>query len=258
VRLLLVRHGIAEAQDGRVIGHSDPPLSDRGRADMAALIATGLERPARLVCSDLRRARESAEILARHWGLEPITDTRLRELNFGQWEGRTWRELEQQDTERLGRWMADWVRTPPPDGESFVDLVVRTSAWLEEWDRQGWSGESATVVVAHAGSIRAILCRLLRVPLEEAFGFEVGYARVTALDLAGAAPRLLVRDGAATPPDPTCCPLCGADNACGVAAGKSATACWCHGVRVSQATLDRIPETSRDQVCVCARCAERG
>jgi hypothetical protein len=117
------------------------------------------------------------------------------------------------------------------------------------------------VVVAHAGSIRAILCRLLRVPLEDAFGFEVGHARVTAVDLAGKVPRLVVTNAdvwnePAALPDPTRCPLCGADNACGVAAGESVTDCWCHGEALNRATLDRIPPSIRNRVCICARCAD--
>ncbi len=161
---------------------------------MAALVATGGERPAMLLSSDLRRARESADVLAAHWGMEVVTDVRLRELHFGEWESRTWRDLEREDGERLARWMRDWTRTPAPGGESFSDLVERVSGWLAEWQSSGRRAAGTTVVVAHAGSIRAILCRLLAVPLEEAFGFEVGHARVTGLDLSGATPSLICRD----------------------------------------------------------------
>jgi broad specificity phosphatase PhoE len=182
MRLLLVRHGVAEGQDGRVVGHSDPPLSEQGRKDIAALLTSGLDRPALLLSSDLRRASESAEILAAHWGIEVVTDARLRELHFGQWENRTWTQLEREDGARLGRWMSDWTTTRTPGGESFADLAARTTEWLAEWQNSRVTG-GTTLVVAHAGSIRAILCRLLRVPLEQAFEFEVPHARVTCLDI---------------------------------------------------------------------------
>lgn len=176
-----------------MIGHTDPPLSERGRDQIEGLLATAGERPSRLVTSDLRRARASAEILASHWNLAPVVDARLRELDFGEWEGRTWRELEREDPDRLGRWMRDWTSTPAPGGESFAELVARVSGWLEQRDWSG-GGEGSTVVVAHAGSIRAILCRLLGVPLEEAFAFEVDHARVTALTLGGSVPGLICRN----------------------------------------------------------------
>jgi len=261
VRLLLVRHGAGEGQEGRVIGHADPPLSQRGRAQIENLLGTAGERPGRLVTSDLRRARSSAEILGSHWNLEPVIDARLRELDFGAWESRTWRELEREDPDRLGRWMRDWTRTPAPGGESFVELVARVSGWLEQWD-WGDGSEGATVVVAHAGSIRAILCRLLGVPLDEAFGFEVDYARVTALTLWGSVPSLICRNAERWPDPPPRddaqrrCPRCGEANECAVAAGKSVSACWCFGTAIPRERLAELPEASRGEVCICRRCAE--
>lgn len=177
------------------MGHADPPLSDRGRADVAALLASMPERPDLLVSSDLRRARESAEIVGAHWGMEVVVDSRLRELHFGEWEGRSWTELEQTDGARLGRWMRDWAREPVPGGESFLDLVGRASRWLEEWAENS-KAAGDTLVVAHAGSIRAILCRLLGVPIERAFDFDVSHARVTGLDFRGGRPDLICSNAA--------------------------------------------------------------
>lgn len=262
MRLLLIRHGAGEAQEGRVIGHADPPLSERGRTAIESLLATAGERPTRLVTSDLRRARASADILASRWNLEPVLDPRLRELDFGEWERRTWQELEREDPERLDRWMRDWTRTPAPGGESFVDLMARVSEWLEDWDRSA-GGEGTTVVVAHAGSIRATLCRLLGVPLEEAFGFPVDHARVTALTLWGAAPTVICRNADHWPDPPPRdaaqerCPRCGEANECAVAAGKSVSACWCFGARIPRELLAELPDASRDRACVCPKCAAR-
>jgi broad specificity phosphatase PhoE len=183
VRLLLVRHGVAEGQEGRVVGHTDPPLTEQGRKDIVALLTSGLEPPTLLLSSDLRRASQSADILAAHWGIEVVTDGRLRELHFGEWESRRWTDLDREDGARLGRWLRDWTTTRTPGGESFADLVARTTRWLVEWEESGGMATGTTLVVAHAGSIRAILCCLLNVPLERAFEFEVPHARVTGLDL---------------------------------------------------------------------------
>ncbi len=186
-----------------MIGHTDPPLSERGRGQIESLLATARERPARLVTSDLRRATASAGIVASRWNLAPVVDARLRELDFGEWEGRTWEELERNDPDRLGRWMRDWTTSPAPGGESFVELVARVSSWLDGWN-WGDDSERATVVVTHAGSIRAILCRLLGVPLEDAFGFEVDYARVTALTVRGSVASLICRNAECWPdPQPS-------------------------------------------------------
>ena len=191
MRLLLVRHGIAEGQEGRVVGHANPPLSDRGRTAIAALLASSPAPPDLLLSSDLRRARSSADILAAYWGIEVVADARLRELNFGEWENRTWSELEALDGARLDHWMRDWTREAPPGGESFGDLGARTSAWLADRRKSGWDALGTMVVVAHAGSIRAILCELLSVPLDQAFAFDVDHAHVRGLDL-GAAPSIVL------------------------------------------------------------------
>ena len=259
-RLLLVRHGVAEGQEGRVIGHSDPALSSQGRAEIEALLSTVDQPPVRLVSSDLRRARESAATLATRWGMEVLTDTRLRELHFGEWEGRTWQDLEREDGDRLETWMRDWIGTPVPGGESFADLVERVSHWLADFQGDG-QAVGTTIVVAHAGSIRAILCRLLSTPFEEAFGFEVGYGKVTGLALEGAEATLICRNAddwpreSAPDPEPDRCPLCGDWNSCAMAAGKSVSACWCYGPRVPPEVLEQVPAPSRGVVCVCPRCA---
>ena len=268
MRLLLVRHGEAEGQEGRVVGHADPGLSARGREEMAALFATVGERPAILASSDLLRARASAELLAARWSMKVAADARLRELHFGEWEGRTWDELSRDDGDRLRHWMERWVTRSPPAGESFLDLAGRVGDWLDEWACHDGAGAGTTVVVAHAGSIRAILCRLLGVPPEEAFGFEVSHARVTGIDLAGGRAELICRNAAEWPAGPcerasavvadvTRCPLCGDANDCAIAAGDAVTECWCYGSRVPRALLVRVPEGSRGRVCVCARCAGR-
>jgi hypothetical protein len=152
------------------------------------------------------------------------------------------------------------VWTPAPGGESFADLVARLSDWLEEWDRTD-GPQGTTVVVAHAGSIRATLCRLLGVPLEEAFGFQVDYARVTALSLWGATPTLICRNADRWPDFPPRddaqqrCPRCGEANECAVAAGKSVSACWCFGARIPRELLADLPEGTRGETCICSRCA---
>ena len=53
--------------------------------------------------------------------------------------------------------------------------------------------------------------------------------------------------------DPSICPACGAPNTCGLSQGKSE--CWCFGLQIPQASLDRIPAEAKDLACLCPRCA---
>lgn len=184
--LYLVRHGVAEGCEGRCIGRTDAPLSAAGTASVEALAAGWTAPPDRLVASGLARARASADVLARAWDLPVETDARLGEMDFGAWDGRTWAELEAEDGARLAAWMAAWVSVPAPGGQSFADVAARVSAWAAELPRSG-----SAAVVAHAGSIRALLCTLLQLPLDAAFRLRVDHGRVSAVRMGAHGSELL-------------------------------------------------------------------
>jgi alpha-ribazole phosphatase len=179
--LWLIRHGLASGGEGRCIGRSDLALADEGRAQIRRLVATVEGVPDAIYSSDRARARDSAAMLASAWSRAVMADARLRELDFGVWEGRTWEELEREDGARLQQWMRDWVHERPPGGESMVDLRDRVAAWVAEVRERTPDGQVA--VVAHAGSIRALLCHLLGLPSEAAFRFRITHGRLSVVTI---------------------------------------------------------------------------
>lgn len=157
--LLLARHG--ETDDNRepirFQGFRDTPLNDTGRrqaAELAERIASSEIRS--LWSSDLSRARETAEIVGAAVGLELRLDSRLREANRGEWEGRLFRDVEREDPERFAAWMRAGASFRFPGGESLQDQQDRVSAALEDIRR---AGELPALVVCHGGCIRVMLCR---------------------------------------------------------------------------------------------------
>ena len=124
-----------------------------------------------------------------------VIDSRLVELDFGDWEGSNWQSVHRDDAAALALWGKRWVTTAPPNGESFAQQATRCGAWYDEHvgpvfakpddacDR-ALDGVSPadTVVVAHGGSIRALACRLLGWPLEEAMRFAIDPAAVFRFD----------------------------------------------------------------------------
>jgi broad specificity phosphatase PhoE len=176
--LYLVRHGEAAGVEGRAVGHFDPPLSEAGAAGVTALATSWrARRPDRLIASDLRRAEQSAHLLAAPLGATVSTDPRLRELCFGAWEGKTWDEIHRLDRRRLDRWGRRWWEVAPPGGETFGDLSRRVLDWLSEQIEQG----GLVVAVTHGGSLRALFGAVLGVSREQLFAMRFDLAHVSAL-----------------------------------------------------------------------------
>jgi broad specificity phosphatase PhoE len=185
-RVFLIRHGLGEQTEGRCVGHTDVPLSAAGRAQCERLAAVwSPPGGSRLWCSDLTRAAESAAILHAAWRSRVTAvqvDSGLRECSFGEWDGRTWAEIEALDGSRLEEWMRDWKVVAPPGGETMQALSARAVRVLSQIVR---SEVMSHVVVAHAGVLRAMLCHVSGAPAEEAFAWSMPHAHVSAVTLRG-------------------------------------------------------------------------
>jgi probable phosphoglycerate mutase len=140
--LLLVRHGeTGWNAERRWQGHADVPLNERGRTQALALAAelAADGRVDAVYTSDLARARETAEIVARRLGVELVLDQDLREIDVGSREGRTWAEIDDQ---------------PAWDGEPHEDHARRVLGSLLRIARAHEGGR--VLVVTHGGSMRRV------------------------------------------------------------------------------------------------------
>jgi broad specificity phosphatase PhoE len=176
--LLLIRHGETQWNlDQRVQGHTDIALTERGVAQ-AERLAEWLadERLDAIFSSDLQRARRTAEILARG-KVEVVTDARLREVQFGAFEGLTVAEIEAGYPEAYHAWREDSVRNRPPGGETLEALRDRSLAALYDYLPQ-YPGQTVAVV-AHGGTVRGCVCGLLDLPIEATPRFRVDNTSVS-------------------------------------------------------------------------------
>lgn len=160
MELILVRHGQTDYNaTGRYQGQGDYPLNAVGRRQ-AQLVARHLavRPPAAIFCSDLSRARESALPLAQRCGLAVVEDRRLRELDFGAWEGLTCEQI----IARWGDCYRSWIDNPegcsPPYGESLGQLRERVFAFVYELADGACGGPAA--LFTHGGVIRALISAL--------------------------------------------------------------------------------------------------
>jgi broad specificity phosphatase PhoE len=219
--LLLTRHGTTTVGDGIMLGGQvDVPLSDQGRREAEALAArlAGV-RIDRIVSSPMTRALETAQVLARGRPVE--VDDRLRELDYGRWEGLDYAEIDARDPELRARWEADPATTCSPGGECGNDVAVRARAFLASLlEREGIAapplarpahrspdaggsrplpaegseasaGERRVLAVAHGTLNRILMCVALGVPIRD-------YRRRFVMDRAGLS---LIRYEAGDGPD---------------------------------------------------------
>lgn len=184
-RLLLIRHGEPVGHAGRCVGHYDTDLAPSAAQPLLRLAASAISAttpPRVVVASDLRRAARSAAILARAWNAELRFDPRLREVSFGNWEGRLWDDIARDDASAMEAWGSDWTRFSAPGGETGAALAIRARPALHDLlTLAATAGDIA--VVTHAGWIRVATTILLREPLASAFDRTIDYARAAIFDL---------------------------------------------------------------------------
>ena len=124
-RILLVRHATAEGH-GRFQGQRDVSLSSARRRELSRLCEKCSHYPIRAVyASDLRRARETAEAVARKFGLEVQARPELREMHFGQWEGLTWNQISRRHPRLASLWIKRFPRQAIPGGEPLGQFRKR-------------------------------------------------------------------------------------------------------------------------------------
>ena len=189
-RLILLRHGVTDwNREGRYQGQSDTPLNEEGVAQACRLIdMLELEGISRVVSSDLKRASDTARILAEGLQLgSPSYDARLREIDLGQWEGRLAIEIARQDAQAWAARLRDPVNVAAPGGETTLQVAQRVWACLDEI--AGQAGEAPVAVVSHGLALATALCRARKLPLDQAGEIEPENAEPIPVDWPGPSTR---------------------------------------------------------------------
>ncbi len=154
-KVLLIRHGETNFnRERRLQGVMEIPLNERGR-DQAASVARylkGLSIDA-LYTSPILRAQETAEIIGNLIGLPPRSDKRLREIEFGIFEGLTFGEVERRFPAAHRNWTTGYLAYRAPQGESRRDVQRRMRA---AWDDMTANSDHKSIALVSHGSAIAI------------------------------------------------------------------------------------------------------
>ncbi|MFC4586881.1 bifunctional RNase H/acid phosphatase [Sphaerisporangium corydalis] len=181
--LLLLRHGETPfSVDRRFSGIGDPALTPKGVAQAEAAAARLSRKPYEIdviVSSPLQRARQTAGAVAERAGLKSAVDEGLREVDFGDWEGHTFTEIQRRWPAELTAWLAD-PSVAPPGGESFEQAATRVEEARERLllDHQG----KTVLVVSHVTPIKLLLRFALLAPPEALYRMHLDVASLSTVD----------------------------------------------------------------------------
>ncbi len=174
-QIFLMRHGDT-GQIGRYIGSMDIGITDKGSRQLAEIAPfIGIMDFDLVLVSPLRRCLQSLEIL----GLEGEKEPLLREVDFGYWEGKTFAEIAKEYPASIEQWAND-KDFAFPGGESlpaFRNRIKKVAARLYN------ENAAAIFLMAHGGVLRALICELLRLPVENYLLFDVAPGYLTEIAL---------------------------------------------------------------------------
>jgi alpha-ribazole phosphatase len=189
-RVWLIRHGEPEPHiRGRCYGSLDVALSPVGRNQMEQVARELKTEPlAAIYSSPQLRAKESARMVASHHSCDCEANPGLRELNFGDFEGRTYDEIAVLYPDLYRQWMDAPTTIPFPNGESFPEMRARVlealKAILHQRDGQ------TVAIVTHGGVIRIAIAWVLDMPDQCLFRLAQDYAAMNLVIWVDGIPRV--------------------------------------------------------------------
>ncbi len=167
--IFLVRHGQSEYNAKKIIqGHIDTALTPLGFVQ-ARLAGEALKKHniQRIFSSDLRRAYQTATTIGDILDLPVEVDKRIREMHFGEWEGRTYEHIYANNLEDFQNWLRSPVACPLPSQEDINEFTDRLKSFLNYILSLN---EENVLVVGHGGSIQGLICLACDIGIENIWG----------------------------------------------------------------------------------------
>lgn len=179
MKLYLTRHGQTDWNIARRYqGHSNTALNQVGILQ-AEQLAKRLSKESihAIYASDLTRAANTAQAIAAFHQLEAHTDSRWRELSFGDWEGMTYEEMSAHSPDLFDAWMKDSLTVSTPNGETHCQLAKRIQKAFDELKAK--HKDETILIVGHSGSMQTLLALTLGVDLSRYWQFRISQASLS-------------------------------------------------------------------------------
>lgn len=183
MKLLLARHGqTRNNSERRFTGWFDAPLTEEGRREARALARRLRSEPIdQVYSSDLRRAAETARIVVRGRGLEPVQEPALREANFGEWQGLTYDEAQARNPGEFTTLLRRREDFRPPGGETILEVRDRVMCFFGQMRER--HRDQRLLIVASGGPLQILLTALLGMPPTSHWRLGMGNCGLSIVDM---------------------------------------------------------------------------
>jgi alpha-ribazole phosphatase len=172
----LIRHTTPCIDKNVCYGQFDVLLKDTFEEEVRLVLEKLTDKADVIYTSPLTRCIKLAERIAQTFNLPVKEDDRLKEMNFGAWEMKRWDDI---DKVALMKWMNDYQHERCPQGESYLDLIVRLKEFYNEINLKQYQ---SVVIVTHAGVIKSSLVILGELSLKDAMSIKVGFGSVLTMN----------------------------------------------------------------------------
>lgn len=184
MQLFLIRHGQTDWNiSGKIQGSCDIELNDEGVLQAEELSRNILQKKyifSKIYSSPQKRAIQTAAILSTATDVKYVSIEGLEEINLGEWEGLSWKEVKVKFPTEYHEWYINRRYTKPPKGESYQDMLQRVLASLYKIVIEN-SGDDV-VIVTHSAVIMCLQCYLTNTPFEEMMRFKTENTSITEID----------------------------------------------------------------------------
>jgi alpha-ribazole phosphatase len=173
MEIYLIRHIEPEFRKGVCYGHLDVPIPANYAQHHEAILAKLPKDYQAVYSSPLTRCK----LLAQQISENVIFDDRLKEVSFGDWEGKNWDDI---NSNELNQWMENYIELAPPNGESLTQLIHRLSSFLNELKVQNLN---KVIIVTHAGIIRSAMNVLNNIAMDKIMMEKVDFGVIYPMNL---------------------------------------------------------------------------
>lgn len=183
MKLFFIRHGQTDWNlYGKIQGSHDIELNDTGIIQAEELSKKVLElnyKFSKIYSSPQKRAVKTAEILSRVTNMDYMPMEGLEEINLGEWEGLSWKEVKEKYPTEYEEWYMNRRYAKPPKGESYQDVLERVLTAMHKIIDEN---SHDVAIVTHSAVIMCLQCYITNTPFDEMMKFKTDNSTITEAD----------------------------------------------------------------------------